>query len=125
VGIIFQHAHGSFRSVETGPAFFENLVTRSQRVLESRSIFTLTLRGYLAALNRPGAAVHCESDIWHLHWRRVIWLFFVNRLRRTGLLLSGAQRRGTKEHDAKEAIRYAKQFHAAFAQFLRADVDVN
>src|SRR5260370_29549097 len=29
MGIVFQNAHGSFRGVETGAAFFKNLVTHS------------------------------------------------------------------------------------------------
>src|SRR5260370_37506603 len=78
---VFQNAHGSFRGVETGAAFFKNLVTRSQSALKSRAIFTLTLRRHFVALNRPGAAVYYESDIWYSHGRRMVWSSFTTGLR--------------------------------------------
>ena len=70
MGIIFEHAHGSFRRVETGAAIFQNFVTGSQSALESGAIFALFFRCHPATLDRSSAAVNHESNFFFFH----IWL---------------------------------------------------
>src|SRR5438105_14432063 len=73
--IIFEHAHSRFSGVETGAAALQNFVTSCQSALESRAIFALFFRRYLAALNSPGAAVDHESNFFRFH----VWLIFLGK----------------------------------------------
>src|SRR5260370_35641285 len=69
MGVGFQDAHGSFRGVETGAAFFKSLVTHSQGARKPLAEFPLMLSRPLAPLNRPGAPVHDGAVICVSHVR--------------------------------------------------------
>ena len=81
--IVLEHTYGGFGSIEARPTALQDFVTRRQRVLQAVTIFALSLRGHLAALNSSSAAVHQESELSYFHVWLIVCLSFAHSLGRT------------------------------------------
>src|SRR5690348_17472090 len=62
IRIILHHPDRGFDRVETRSPAVENFTTRAERVLNSRTIFSLALGSHFAPLDGAGATMHRQCD---------------------------------------------------------------
>jgi len=71
--IVFERSHCGFRRVETRATALENFVAGIKRSFKPSAVFTLALRGHLAWLDSPGAAVDRDSNFFRFHAWLIVW----------------------------------------------------